>query len=1113
MPVLDPQRDPLDVVAEEFATRHRQGEHPSVAEYVQRYPELAEQLRELLPAVAAMERLRRHKETVLAATSGSGLARYVPPRQRLGDCRIVREIGRGGMGVVYEAIQETLDRRVALKVLPPGMVASPRAQQRFEREARTAARLHHTNIVPVFGVGQEDGIAYYVMQYIEGRSLAELIGGWRATTAGRSSTRPRTARPAALSGTESFAGPSPAMAPGSGGASPPPGADTVEPARLAPAVALPPVDPSDTPRYCRWVAQVGIQAAEALQYAHAHGVLHRDIKPANLLIDGQQTVWITDFGVARPDDEEELTHSGDVVGTLRYMAPEQLNGAPEPRSDIYALGLTLYELVALRPAFDETHRSRLLRQVMEGEVPPLSRIRPGVPRDLETIIATAIAREPERRYATAGELADDLRRFLDDQPIRARRIGALERCWRWCRRHRAVAALSGLTLVLLVLAAAIGWVGYLQTTAALAQAEAATRRAEANLDLSLEAFETIFNRLAGRDALAALPDDPEMDWPLPSVPSEHDLALLEELLRFYERYAEGNRTNRRLRASTAQAYRRVGAIQQKLGRAEQSEEALRRALLAYEELAAEEGGGPAYAAEMAAAWNELGLVYQSSGRFDEARKAFEEALHHAGEASSEQGWLERIRAHNSLGRTLAFFPGPGRPRGARSKSASERSAWSDRSAEAIEHHREALRLAQALVERSPHNPEFRFALACCYEYLSGWLAWRNPPEGAKANTEAIRLLRELSAEHPTVAAYRRELAECLVGPGGPPGPIGPPGLPGPAKLGGPPRGSGRPSSPIPPTPLASTPPPGPTPGAGGPLRAGPGAGLGTASAGGKPLGMPRPMFFPPAELTSRLDEAVALAEQLHKDYPQVPEYTLFLARTLARSGQLLAFQYQSDEAVRRHRRAIDLLEPLVSRYPSVPSFGFLLASYRHGLAEYLRGLQRFPEARAELEKAIAWAESAKIQEPGPARMAAFFRSRLYRTLAATLSQMGEAEAAAAALEKARFQEEAARKSRASEEAVLKGQAVEKGFPKPQPPTPPPPGDHEASAPLGKGPPAEPGLPGPTVPSSPTSLPAKSPSASSTSTGPAPPAPPPRPFGTLPPNQPSQAPPPMPTNSP
>ncbi len=1057
MCAIDPQRDPLDVVAEEFATRHRQGEHPSVAEYAQRYPELAEQLQELLPAVAAMERLRRHKETVLAATSGGGLAGRVPPRQRLGDCRIVREIGRGGMGVVYEAIQETLDRRVALKVLPPGMVASPRAQQRFEREARTAARLHHTNIVPVFGVGQEDGIAYYVMQYIEGRSLAELIGGWRATTAGRRSTRPRTARPPSLPGTESFAGQAPAMPPGEAGSASSASSGPTEPDRLAPAVPLPPVDPADTPRYCRWVAQVGIQAAEALQYAHAHGVLHRDIKPANLLIDGQQTVWITDFGVARPDDEEELTHSGDVVGTLRYMAPEQLNGSPEPRSDIYALGLTLYELVALRPAFDETHRSRLLRQVMDGEVAPLSRVRPGVPRDLETIIATAIAREPQQRYATAGELADDLRRFLDDQPIRARRIGALERCWRWCRRHRAVAALSGLALVLLVLAAAIGWVGYWQTTAALAQAEAATRRAEANLDLSLEAFETIFNRLAGRDALAALPDDPEMDWPLPSVPSEHDLALLEELLRFYERYAEGNRTNRRLRASTAQAYRRVGAIQQKLGRSEEAEDALRRALSAYEELAAEEGNGPAYAAELAATWNELGLVHQASGRFDEARKAFEEALRHAEEASSDQGLLERIRAHNSLGRTLAFFFGPDRMRGSRGKSAGERPPWSERSAEAIEHHREALRLAETLVKRSPQNPEFRFALACCYEYLSGWLAWRHPEEGAKANAEAIRLLRELSAEHPTVAAYRRELAECLVGPGGPPGPIGPPRLPGPARPGGrpgsgPPPGSTAMRSPGQTSP-ATQPQPGSTP---GPTGGGP------AGSGRRPGGPPGPMFFLPPDLTSRLDEAVAIAEQLHKDYPQVPEYTLFLARTLSRSAQLLAFQYQPDEAVRRHRRAIDLLEPMVSRYPSVPSFGFLLASYRHGLAEYLRVLQRLPEARSELEKAIAWAESVRIEEPGPARMAAFFRTRLYRSLAATLGQMGEAKAAEEALEKARAEEEAARKVRAEEEAFLKGQA-EKGFPKPGRKPPWPPGPKDAAGPPGKSPPAGPALPEPQGP--------------------------------------------------
>jgi WD40 repeat protein len=201
------------------------------------------------------------------------------------------------------------------------------------------------------------------------------------------------------------------------------------------------------------VARIGVQVADALEHAHRQGVLHRDVKPSNLLLDARGTVWVTDFGLAKADDQPNLTHPGDVLGTLRYMPPEAFDGQADARGDVYALGLTLYELLALRPAFDEADRPKLVKQVTAATPPRLGRLAPAVPRDLATVVEKAIDRDPARRYPTAGELAADLQRFLDDVPIRARRVTAVERLWRWGRRNPVIAGLTAAMALLLVAAA------------------------------------------------------------------------------------------------------------------------------------------------------------------------------------------------------------------------------------------------------------------------------------------------------------------------------------------------------------------------------------------------------------------------------------------------------------------------------------------------------------------------------------------------------------------------------------------------------------------------------------------------------------------------------------
>jgi eukaryotic-like serine/threonine-protein kinase len=502
-------QDTVDRLAEEFVARHRRGEHPAVSEYTDRFPQHAEAIRDLFPALALIEQVKPNAGdptgtyTATAAAQGRRL-------ERLGDFRILGEVGRGGMGVVYEAEQESLGRHVALKVLPDHARLDPRQLARFHREARAAAKLHHTNIVPVFGVGEQDGLHYYVMQYIPGQSLDTVLeelrrlrrprpapeddhptieGDQRGSERSAPDVTAAAVARSLLSGR--FARQEPDGGAVSGGTlegqSPPSPTETgtdVDPGQAGTAAAPP--APSDRSATVSWpgqadlsslsrsargywhgVARIGRQVAEALAYAHGQRVLHRDIKPSNLLLDAQGNVWVADFGLAKASEGEDLTHTGDVVGTLRYLAPERLRGQSEPRGDIYSLGLTLYELLTLRPAFEASDRERLIQQVTVGEPPRPRQLESGVPRDLETIVLKAMAREPGHRYATATALGEDLQRFLEGRPIRARRVSAAERFWRLCKRNPAVAGLTAAVFILLAAVAVAASVGYVQTKLAL----------------------------------------------------------------------------------------------------------------------------------------------------------------------------------------------------------------------------------------------------------------------------------------------------------------------------------------------------------------------------------------------------------------------------------------------------------------------------------------------------------------------------------------------------------------------------------------------------------------------------------------------------------------------
>jgi WD40 repeat protein len=415
----------LLALVKEYQAALDAGTRPDREAILARCPELAGDLGEYLDAIdmvqAAAPRLQ------LDTNRDGGPDSMLPEGSMVGEFRVVRELGRGGMGVVYEAVQEPLGRRVALKVLPPQYAKTSHLRERFQREAQAAARLHHTNIVPVFAVGTHEGVAYYAMQLIEGRPLDQFRPA--AGAAGRSSD-----------------------------------------------MALSP----------QQVAAVGMQVADALEYVHQHGIIHRDVKPGNLLLDAAGVVWVTDFGLAQVAGNDKLTEAGDLVGTLRYLAPERFAGVADARSDVYSLGVTLYELCTGRPVFAGDDRARLVRCIQEEVPAPPRSLVPDFPLDLETILMKAVEKEPSRRYPSASAMADDLRRFLEDRPILARPLGTLGRVARWCRRKPMLAALTGLVLLATLitmgtLAGAYAVVSDALTVEKQAKSEAEQKREEARL--------------------------------------------------------------------------------------------------------------------------------------------------------------------------------------------------------------------------------------------------------------------------------------------------------------------------------------------------------------------------------------------------------------------------------------------------------------------------------------------------------------------------------------------------------------------------------------------------------------------------------------------------------
>jgi serine/threonine protein kinase len=432
----------LDLVKEYQAEWEKHG-RPDRGRYLNRHPELFNILVEYLDGVDMLQ----HNAKAL-----SGIERVAPPLgsglgkgDRLGEFEIIREVGRGGMGIVYEALQTSLNRHVAIKVLPAAFALDRTRLQRFIVEAQAAAAVVHPNIVPVYAIGEDRGVPYYVMRLVVGSPLDLLP----RHIAKKTSTKKSDTRPLAKKTREEYSehpDTEPQLA----------SCDSMLEQLLG-------LYWNNRVAYFRSIACLGSQVARALDHAHQCDVVHRDVKPANLLLDRDGHVCVTDFGLALFMTEgPSITRTGSAVGTLRYMSPEQAAGDRrrldrrlDHRTDVYSLAVTVYELLTGRPAFVSQSAPALLHQIATIDPPTLRSIDQAIPRDLETILLKAMQKDPGDRYLTAAEFADDLDRFLEAKPITARRPWAWDRAMKWSSRHPSMLAVAMASLLIVIAASGL----------------------------------------------------------------------------------------------------------------------------------------------------------------------------------------------------------------------------------------------------------------------------------------------------------------------------------------------------------------------------------------------------------------------------------------------------------------------------------------------------------------------------------------------------------------------------------------------------------------------------------------------------------------------------------
>jgi serine/threonine-protein kinase len=648
------------------------------------------------------------------------------PSQLPADYQLLGILGQGGMGLVYKARQKRADRMVALKVIRPEKLSGmstgsrDRAIERFRAEAQAAGRLQHDNLVTVFEVGESDGCHYFSMQFVDGKCLADMIR--------EGPLEERTA------------------------------AGYMEPV-------------------CR-----------AVHYAHEQGILHRDIKPHNILIEtATQRPRIADFGLAKIIDADmEMTRAGESMGTPPYMPPEQFGDAANvtAAADVYGLGATLYQLLSGRPPFQAATAITTMRLVLERDPVRLQELNAAVDKDLETICMRCLEKEPQRRYATAGELADELQRYLNGEPILARPLGPAARFWRWCRRNPVVSSLSGTVVVAILISVASLAIANVRT-------EEARQLSEASFQDALGAVNDFFTRVS---------EDRLLNEPGFQVLRRD---LLELARDYYGQLIERRTGDPELESEVAASHFRLGLIIEELDSSEAAQASYEKALTLQRELCRKEPDSSERQQALSKTINALGRLATRSGDFEKARERFDETvsireeLVQATEDPGERFEFDRLLANGwmnigLLHRNLQEFDEarrlmasaqehrkmtlPVRPTD-RAMRRDLAKGWYNLAnlgvdvddAQAVEKNVVlAIREFEALLDEDSEDLRDRYMLSLCYRLLADLKAAMAAVDPDLINaaienySKALLAVRELAGRNPAVPTYRGEVAQLLL---------------------------------------------------------------------------------------------------------------------------------------------------------------------------------------------------------------------------------------------------------------------------------------------------------------------------------------------------------------
>jgi serine/threonine protein kinase/tetratricopeptide (TPR) repeat protein len=753
-----PDQERLARILDDYLVAIEQGLPVTPDELLAKYPEDAEQLRGYLSG------LQLFHAAAAPQVNGSIIGGPLPqPMQTIGDYQLVREIGRGGMGVVYEAWQQSLRRRVALKILPFTVANDTKQLSRFKNEAQAAAQVQHPNIVPVYAVGEDQGVHFYVMQLIEGQSLTSLLEGLRSSGQETGGTTAPNCPDLTVAWEQTQGSQRSSASPNTPDAVP-----VVVPMRAA-----------ETADHIRVVARLAKQAAEALNAAHEYGVVHRDVKPSNLLLDDHGKLWITDFGLARCREVQGLTQTGDILGTMRYMSPEQALGRAaliDQRTDIYSLGITMYELATLHHPADGVSDLQLYFD-REREAPkPLRQWNRHIPADFQTIVLKCLSEFPHERYSTAKELADDLERFLEGRPITACPPTLWSRASKWAKRRRGLVlataavlfvAITGAITSMMMLSHERNRERNRENERALAQTRQFVREA---VPFNLTTYAEQMAEIPGGEVVAhqmlragieffqryekEAADDPALatDWAL----AQSKLGTLNEWLhnrkdaldahtkamKVWEERVSRNPSNVESARNLAQAQNNVGMIVLQEGHAAEALDLLTKARDSQVKLLKSEPDSKELVAELATTHGNVGMVLVQMGEKSSAAKEFDDAIRIGRQLSDESETSESVlrslaASYNSLGFLYDV----------------EKPIQSD------DAYRNAITTERKLVKADPINRVYQRDLARTYGNL-GYLSSRTK-DWKKAELcygDAIQIQLNLVKSSPTAVAFRRDLA-------------------------------------------------------------------------------------------------------------------------------------------------------------------------------------------------------------------------------------------------------------------------------------------------------------------------------------------------------------------